>query len=182
LLILLSSFYSIGPTQVGLVRKRFGAKLPGDSPVATKGEAGYQADLLMPGLRFKLSLVYAVTKHPWVQVPAGYIGVVISQVGEALPIGAKSAVYKTGVREFRRCAGVYGERRTKRRPEAGAIAGHAGADSSRGVPGDHQGGGIWRFRLRGFPRAGAAFERRHDPDHIHHFAAFSGPRRDSRYF
>jgi hypothetical protein len=94
LLILLSSVYSIGPTQVGLVRKRFGAKLPGDNPVAFRGEAGYQADMLMPGLRFKLCLVFAVTKHPWVQVAAGQIGVVISQVGEALPIGAKSAVYK----------------------------------------------------------------------------------------
>jgi len=100
LLILLSSIYSIGPTQVGLVRKRFGSKLPGDSPVAFKGEAGYQADMLMPGLRFKLCLVYAVTKHPWVQVPAGQIGVVISQVGEALPIGAKSAVYKTEFGNF----------------------------------------------------------------------------------
>jgi hypothetical protein len=94
LLILLSSFYTVGPTEVGLVRKKFGAKLPGDSPIATKGEAGYQADILMPGVHFKLSLIYAVTKHPWVQVPAGQIGVVISQVGEALPIGAKSAVYK----------------------------------------------------------------------------------------
>lgn len=94
LLILLSSIYSVGPTEVGLVRKRFGAKLPGDSPIAAQGEAGYQADMLMPGLRFKLCLIYAVTKHPWVQVPAGQIGVVISQVGEALPIGAKSAVYK----------------------------------------------------------------------------------------
>ncbi|HEY2843337.1 MAG TPA: SPFH domain-containing protein [Bryobacteraceae bacterium] len=94
LLILLSSVYSIGPAQVGLVRKRFGSKLPGDNPVALRGEAGYQADMLMPGLRFKLSLVYAVTKHPWVQVPAGQIGVVISQVGGALPIGAKSAIYK----------------------------------------------------------------------------------------
>ena len=54
----------------------------------------------MPGLRFKFCLVYAVTKHPWVQVPAGQIGVVIAQVGEALPIGAKSAVYKTGVRQL----------------------------------------------------------------------------------
>ncbi len=36
----------------------------------------------------------AVTKHPWVQVPAGEIGVVIAQVGTPLPIGAKSAVYK----------------------------------------------------------------------------------------
>ena len=48
----------------------------------------------MPGLRFKLVLVFAVTKHPWVQVPAGQIGVVIAQVGQPLPIGAKSAVYK----------------------------------------------------------------------------------------
>jgi hypothetical protein len=94
LFILLTSIYSIGPTQVGLVRKRFGAKLPGDNPLAFHGEAGYQAEMLMPGLRFKFSLVFAVTKHPWVQVPAGQIGVVIAQVGQPLPIGAKSAVYK----------------------------------------------------------------------------------------
>ena len=70
LLIFLSSIYSIGPTEVGLVRKRFGAKLPGDNPLAFQGEAGYQAEMLMPGLRFKLWLVFAVTKHPWVQVCA----------------------------------------------------------------------------------------------------------------
>jgi SPFH domain / Band 7 family len=94
LLMLLHSIYSIGPTEVGLVRKRFGAKLPGDNPLAFRGEAGYQAQLLMPGLRFKFGLVFSVTKHPWVQVPAGQIGVVIAQVGQPLPIGAKSAVYK----------------------------------------------------------------------------------------
>src|SRR5713101_1138937 len=94
ILLLLASIYSIGPTQIGLVRKRFGAKLPGDNPLAFRGEAGYQAELLMPGLRFKFCLVFAVTKHPWVQVPAGQIGVVIAQVGQPLPIGAKSAVYK----------------------------------------------------------------------------------------
>jgi hypothetical protein len=88
------SIYSIGPTQIGLVRKRLGAKLPGNNPVAFNGEAGYQAELLMPGLRFKFVLVYAVTKHPWVQVPAGQIGVVIAQVGEPTPIGAKSGIYK----------------------------------------------------------------------------------------
>ena len=43
-----ASLYSIGPTQIGLVRKRFGKKLPGNNPVAFDGEAGYQADLLMP--------------------------------------------------------------------------------------------------------------------------------------
>ena len=55
--------------------------------------------MLMPGLRFKLYLVFAVTKHPWVQVPAGQIGVVIAQVGQALPIGAKSAVYKITIKD-----------------------------------------------------------------------------------
>src|SRR4029453_11566592 len=97
---LLHSIYSIGPTQIGLVRKRFGAKLPGDNPLAFRGEAGYQAQLLMPGLRFKFGMVFAVTKHPWVQVPAGQIGVVIAQVGQPLPIGAKSAVYKPEVGNF----------------------------------------------------------------------------------
>jgi hypothetical protein len=94
------SIYSIGPTQIGLVRKRFGAKLPGDNPVAFKGEAGYQAELLMPGLRFKFFLIYAVAKHPWVQVPAGQIGVVIAQVGAATPIGAKSGAYKSEFGNF----------------------------------------------------------------------------------
>ena len=32
LAMLLTSIYSIGPTEVGLVRKRFGAKLPGNIP------------------------------------------------------------------------------------------------------------------------------------------------------
>jgi len=49
---LLPSFHRIGPTQVGLVTKRFSLKkLSEDNPVAFKGEAGYQAELLMAGLR-----------------------------------------------------------------------------------------------------------------------------------
>jgi len=100
IVILARSIYSIGPTEVGLVRKRFGEKLPEDNPVAFHGEAGYQAELLMPGLRFKLSLVYAVTKYPWVQVPAGQIGIVIAQIGQPLPIGAKSAVYSEAFGNF----------------------------------------------------------------------------------
>jgi hypothetical protein len=100
LVIFLKSTYSIGPTQVGLVRKRFGAKLSGDNPVAFRGKAGYQAELLMPGLRFKFCLLYAVGKYPWVQVPAGQIGVVIAQVGEPTPIGAKSGAYKAEFGNF----------------------------------------------------------------------------------
>ena len=96
-----ASLHKIGPTEVGLVTKRFSfAKLAKDNPVAFNGEAGYQADLLMPGLRWKPYLMYSVDKYPWVQVPAGEIGVVIAQVGNPLPIGAKSAVYKKEFANF----------------------------------------------------------------------------------
>ncbi len=92
---ILPSIRVIGPTQVGLVMKRFGLKkLTNDNPIAFHGEAGYQSELLMPGLRFKFWVLYKVEKFPWVQIPAGEIGVVIAQVGAPLPIGAKSAVYK----------------------------------------------------------------------------------------
>src|SRR4051794_27185224 len=80
-IVLYQSTNQIGPTEVGLVSKRFGLKkLKDDSPIAFEGEAGYQAELLMPGLRFKLWPVYGVRKFPWVQVPAGQIAVVIAQV------------------------------------------------------------------------------------------------------
>ncbi|HUN39085.1 MAG TPA: SPFH domain-containing protein [Acetobacteraceae bacterium] len=101
LLILLQSLWVIGPTQVGLVRKRYGWKrLEEGSPVALHGAAGYQAALLTAGLRFKLWPLYTVTRHPMVQIPAGQIGVVIAQVGRPLPIGAKSATYKSEFASF----------------------------------------------------------------------------------
>jgi hypothetical protein len=85
----------VGPTEVGLVRKRFAIrKLGSKSAVAFNGEAGYQSKLLMPGIQFKLWPLYDVTRHPMVQIPAGQIGVVIAQVGEPLPVGAKSGAYK----------------------------------------------------------------------------------------
>jgi uncharacterized membrane protein YqiK len=94
-LVVLRSVRFIGAAEVGLVNKRIGIrKLSDDNPIGFRGEAGYQARLLMPGLRFKLWPFFTVAKYPWVQVPAGEIGVVISQVGDPLPIGAKSAVYR----------------------------------------------------------------------------------------
>ncbi len=92
--VLVPSIHIIGPAQVGLVTKRFSFKtLKEDSPIAFHGEAGYQAQLLMPGVNFKLWLLYSVEKHPWVQIPAGKIGVVVAQIGGPLPTGAKSATY-----------------------------------------------------------------------------------------
>jgi regulator of protease activity HflC (stomatin/prohibitin superfamily) len=115
---ILPSLRIIGPTEVGLVTKRFGLKrLSEDNPIAFNGEAGYQADLLMPGWRWKFWVLYKVEKFPWVQVPAGEIGVVIAQVGEPLPIGAKSAKYKpefgnfTDLRKFIEDGGQKGVQR-----------------------------------------------------------------------
>jgi uncharacterized membrane protein YqiK len=95
LAVVLQSVHRIGAAEVGLVNKKLGfKKLHDDNPIAFHGEAGYQAELLMPGLRFKLWPVFTVSRFPWVQVPAGETGVVIAQVGGPLPIGNKSAVYK----------------------------------------------------------------------------------------
>src|SRR5688500_1485676 len=83
--VILQSVHFIGAAEVGLVNKRLSLKkLSGDDPIAFRGEPGYQAQLLMPGLRIKLWPVFTVSKFPWVQVPAGEIGVVIAQVGAPL--------------------------------------------------------------------------------------------------
>jgi hypothetical protein len=93
-IVVFPSIRKIGPAEVGLVMRRFGVRLPGDNPIAFRGEAGYQAQLLMPGFRFKLWLLYRVDNYPWVQIAANEIGAVIAQVGKSLPPGAKSARYK----------------------------------------------------------------------------------------
>lgn len=99
-LLFFKSVHFIGPTEVGLVSKRFGRRLSDDNPIAFNGEAGYQAKLLMPGVRVKLFPMYSVSKHPWVQVPAGEIGVVISQIGQPLEMGMKSARYNPSFGNF----------------------------------------------------------------------------------
>jgi uncharacterized membrane protein YqiK len=101
LVLVLPSIRIIGPTEVGLVTKRFSfKKLRDDDPIAFRGEAGYQSTLLMPGWRFRFWILYKVEKHPWVQIPAGKIGVVIAQIGQPLPTGAKSAVYRSEFGSF----------------------------------------------------------------------------------
>jgi len=123
LFVILKSIRSIGPTDVGLVLKRVSfKKLKGDNPIAFRGEAGYQADLLRAGLWFKLWPIYKVTRHPMVQVPAGEIGVVIAQVGQSLAEGQKSGIYKpvfgdfSDVRAFVENGGQKGPQRPTLRP------------------------------------------------------------------
>src|SRR4029077_7604158 len=122
LVLLARSVIVIGPAQVGLVVKRVSRRHnTTDTPIAFDGEAGYQAALLMPGVRVKLWRPYAVAQHPWVQVPAGEIGVVISQIGERLPTGAKSALYRPEFGKFTHLRAFL----EKRGPKGGAGAGVA---------------------------------------------------------
>ena len=100
ILLAVKSLHNIGPSQVGLVTKSFGKKLPEGKLIAEHEEAGYQPDLLMPGWRFKLWPIFKVKRYPWVQIPPNAIGVVIAQVGEPLDVSAKSAIYDPALGDF----------------------------------------------------------------------------------
>lgn len=95
-----NSVHRIGPNEVGLVIRRWGRANRSEGPIALDGEAGYQADLRMPGIAFRVWPLNRVEKHPWVQIPTGEIGLVIAQVGAALPTGWKSGVYKQEFAQF----------------------------------------------------------------------------------
>jgi len=94
------SVHRIGPNQVGLVIRRWGPRRARGGPIAFHGEAGYQADLLMPGIAIRVWPLNRVQKHPWVQIPTGEVGLVIAQVGAPLPMGWKSGIYKPVFGQF----------------------------------------------------------------------------------
>ena len=94
------STHRIGPNEVGLVIRRWGPRRAEGGPIAFHGEAGYQADLLMPGVAIRVWPMNRVEKHPWVQIPTGEVGLVIAQAGAPLPTGWKSGVYKPVFGQF----------------------------------------------------------------------------------
>jgi uncharacterized membrane protein YqiK len=88
-LILLSSFVSIRENQVGVVAKRFSpaGSLPEGRVVALKGEAGFQAATLPPGLHFPYwPWQYRISKYPITAIEQGYIGLVIANDGSPMPV------------------------------------------------------------------------------------------------
>ena len=73
--------------QAGIVVKKFGggALQPGRL-IALKGEAGYQADTLPPGLHFGyFRWQYRILKVPVTVVPQGEIALVVAADGESIP-------------------------------------------------------------------------------------------------
>jgi regulator of protease activity HflC (stomatin/prohibitin superfamily) len=88
LLVILKGFCLIGANQVGILTKNmFGKKMPAGQIIARHGEIGVQAMTLMPGLYWRLPIVWSFTKVPVVAVDIDSIGIVESIDGEPLPKG-----------------------------------------------------------------------------------------------
>src|ERR1700748_3569612 len=80
--------------KIGLVTKKFvlfGANksLPDGKIIATKGEAGFQARTLAPGLYWGMWIwQYTINMSPFIIVPGGKIGLILSNDGQEIPTGA----------------------------------------------------------------------------------------------
>ena len=93
-LMLLALYYLAGGVfireqELGVIIKRFAMKnLPPGQLIALRGEAGYQADTLSPGLHFFYwRWQYRIIATPLVYVPQGELALVIANAGEAIPPG-----------------------------------------------------------------------------------------------
>lgn len=79
--------------KIGLVTKKFvlvgsNRELPDGRIIATKGEAGFQAKALAPGLYWGMwPWQYGVDMTPFTVIPEGKIGLVLSNDGAELPTG-----------------------------------------------------------------------------------------------
>jgi regulator of protease activity HflC (stomatin/prohibitin superfamily) len=88
LLFVLKGFCLIGSNQVGILTKNmFGKKMPEGQIIARHGEIGVQASTLMPGLYWRMPIIWSFEKIPVVMVDNGSIGIVESIDGEPLPKG-----------------------------------------------------------------------------------------------
>jgi len=79
--------------RIGMVTKKFvlfGASksLPDGRIIATKGEAGFQAKTLAPGLYWGMWIwQYSINMQPFIVIPEGKIGLVLSKDGAEIPTG-----------------------------------------------------------------------------------------------
>ncbi len=79
--------------RIGLVTKKFvlmgnNRELPDGRIIATKGEAGFQARTLAPGLYWGMwPWQYSVNMVPFVVIPEGKIGLILSKDGAEIPTG-----------------------------------------------------------------------------------------------
>jgi regulator of protease activity HflC (stomatin/prohibitin superfamily) len=88
LIFFLKGLCLIGPNQVGILTKNMlGKKMPEGQIIARNGEIGVQAKTLMPGLYWRMPIIWAFAKVPVVMIDISSIGIVESIDGEPLPKG-----------------------------------------------------------------------------------------------
>ena len=79
--------------KIGLITKNFvifgeNRNLSGDRIIATKGEDGFQAKYLAPGLHwFYWPWQYQIKMQGFITIPEGHIGLITSKDGDSLPAG-----------------------------------------------------------------------------------------------
>jgi uncharacterized membrane protein YqiK len=79
--------------RIGLVTKKFvlfgnAKSLPDSRIIATKGESGFQAQTLAPGLYWmKWIWQYSIDMSPFTIIPEGKVGLVLSKDGKEIPTG-----------------------------------------------------------------------------------------------
>ena len=86
----LAGFALVRDDNVGIVTKNmFGTTLPQGQIIATKGEVGVQADILMPGLYWRIPIIWKIEKGPVTKIKPGSLGVVESIEGRPIPTGRR---------------------------------------------------------------------------------------------
>lgn len=79
--------------KTGLVTKKFvlfgeNKELSGDRIIATKGEAGFQAKMLSPGIHFWYwPWQYQIDMQPFIVIPEGHIGLISAKDGQIIKTG-----------------------------------------------------------------------------------------------
>jgi regulator of protease activity HflC (stomatin/prohibitin superfamily) len=88
LIFILRGFRLIGPNEVGILTKNMiGKRMPEGQIIARDEQIGIQAGTLMPGLYWKIPVIWSFAKVPVVTVDVDSVGLVESIDGEPLPKG-----------------------------------------------------------------------------------------------
>jgi regulator of protease activity HflC (stomatin/prohibitin superfamily) len=85
-----TSYVDINAGEVGVLKKIYGTQsLEGGQIIATKGEKGYQAEVIPPGFHIipLVRVIYKVETFPEVDIPEGHYGVLEARDGRTLPQG-----------------------------------------------------------------------------------------------
>ena len=101
LVFLASGLKLIGDYEVGILyKKMFGKKMPQGQVVARNGEVGVQADILMPGLYWRIPIIWRVEKKPVTEILPSEVGIVESIDGVSIPKGTAGTTGEAGGLSF----------------------------------------------------------------------------------